>query len=172
MDTRSAMKTGLNRYQRVLFLTWVQELHTLPPLEVGSPQTTRASCFTLLLLRDCQLSACTRSIYRSYGYSARFFCLEDLVRGDRDRIGPVSSSYRNFSRDELVSTTTGLSARDGMLTSWQRVRGAMRFRNARELLKARCGWSFIKPAKIFHGFSIQLLHCGFLCNTNTTREIK
>lgn len=118
MDTRSAMKTGLNRYQRVLFLTWVQELHTLPPLEVGSPQTTRASCFTLLLLRDCQLFACTRSIYRSYSYSAGFFCLEDLVCKNRDRIGPVSSSYRNFSRDELVSTTTGLSARDGMLTSF------------------------------------------------------
>lgn len=69
VDVRSAMETGLNRYQRVLFLTWVQELFTLPPVQVGQPQTARASCFTLLLPGTGQLSACTRSIYRHYRYS-------------------------------------------------------------------------------------------------------
>lgn len=69
VDARSATETGLNRHQRVLFLTWVQELFTLPPVQVGQPQTARASCFTLLLPGTSQLSACTRSIYQYYRYS-------------------------------------------------------------------------------------------------------
>lgn len=70
VDARSAMETGLNRHQRVLFLTWVSKscsLYLRFRLDSRKPHA-------LLVLRcffpgTGQLSACTRSIYRHYRYS-------------------------------------------------------------------------------------------------------
>lgn len=70
VDARSAMETGLNRHQGVLFLTWVSKscsLYLRFRLDSRKPHA-------LLVLRcffpgTGQLSACTRSIYRHYRYS-------------------------------------------------------------------------------------------------------